>query len=68
MAYDEGLADRIRDIIADDDRFFEKKMFGALAFCTGIRWFLFTGFYLGGCYGILFGKNNEKVKDLTTHY
>jgi len=32
MAYDEGLADRIREIIGEDSRFLEKKMFGGLAF------------------------------------
>jgi TfoX/Sxy family transcriptional regulator of competence genes len=32
MAYDEGLADRVRSQIADADPLTEKKMFGSLAF------------------------------------
>jgi hypothetical protein len=32
MAYDEGLADRIRDLIGPDPELTEKKMFGGLAF------------------------------------
>lgn len=32
MAYDETLATRIRDLLADLDRLTEKKMFGGLAF------------------------------------
>jgi TfoX/Sxy family transcriptional regulator of competence genes len=32
MAYDEDLADRIRDLIADDPDVTEKRMFGGLAF------------------------------------
>jgi TfoX/Sxy family transcriptional regulator of competence genes len=42
MAYDEGLAQRIRDLFADDPGVVEKKMFGGLAFivqghmCVGV--------------------------------
>ena len=42
MAYDEGLAQRIRECLAEDPRITEKKMFGGLAFlvdgnmCCGI--------------------------------
>lgn len=42
MAYDEGLAQRIRECLAEDSRVTEKKMFGGLAFlvdgnmCCGI--------------------------------
>ena len=32
MAYDEHLADRIRDLLADEPDLMEKKMFGGLAF------------------------------------
>ena len=36
MAYDEGLAERIRGLIAGDPRMEERKMFGGLAFlCNG---------------------------------
>ncbi len=35
MAYDEALADRIRDLIGDDPMLTEKKMFGGLAFLIG---------------------------------
>lgn len=32
MAYDEGLAQRIRELLEDDPRVTEKKMFGGVAF------------------------------------
>jgi TfoX/Sxy family transcriptional regulator of competence genes len=32
MAYDEVLANRLRDLLADEDAITEKKMFGGLAF------------------------------------
>ena len=32
MAYDEGLAQRIRELLEDDPRISEKKMFGGVAF------------------------------------
>ena len=32
MAYDEGLAQRIRDVLVDQDGLVEKKMFGGVAF------------------------------------
>jgi TfoX/Sxy family transcriptional regulator of competence genes len=32
MAYDERLADRLRDLLSDQDAVTEKKMFGGLAF------------------------------------
>ena len=35
MAYDEKLADRIRELIPDDAGVTEKKMFGGLAFLVG---------------------------------
>jgi hypothetical protein len=35
MAYDEVLADRIRDLIGPDPQLTEKKMFGGLAFLIG---------------------------------
>jgi hypothetical protein len=34
MAYDEGLAERLRDILRSDDGIKEKKMFGGLAFMS----------------------------------
>ena len=42
MAYDEGLADRVRAVLGEDPRLHEQKMFGGLAFmisgnmCVGI--------------------------------
>jgi hypothetical protein len=35
MAYDEGLANRIRELIASEPGVTEKKMFGGLAFLVG---------------------------------
>jgi TfoX/Sxy family transcriptional regulator of competence genes len=35
MAYDEGLADRIREVLADEPGVVEKRMFGGLAFLIG---------------------------------
>ena len=35
MAYDEELADRIRDLVGDEPDLTEKKMFGGLAFLIG---------------------------------
>lgn len=35
MAYDEALADRIRELLATDHDVSEKKMFGGLAFLIG---------------------------------
>ena len=35
MAYDEALADRIRELLVDDADMTEKKMFGGLAFLVG---------------------------------
>jgi TfoX/Sxy family transcriptional regulator of competence genes len=35
VAYDEDLADRIRELVADQRRLTEKKMFGGLAFLIG---------------------------------
>lgn len=35
MAYDEGLAQRIRECLEGDPRVTEKKMFGGLAFLVG---------------------------------
>ena len=35
MAYDEALADRIRELLATDHDVAEKKMFGGLAFLVG---------------------------------
>jgi TfoX/Sxy family transcriptional regulator of competence genes len=35
VAYDEGLADRIRELIAGESGLTEKKMFGGLAFLIG---------------------------------
>ena len=32
MAYDEGLADRVREVFQDESALTEKKMFGGLAF------------------------------------
>jgi TfoX/Sxy family transcriptional regulator of competence genes len=32
VAYDENLADRIRELLADEDQVTERKMFGGLAF------------------------------------
>src|SRR4051795_6727929 len=35
MAYDEDLADRIRELVASEQGLTEKKMFGGLAFLVG---------------------------------
>jgi TfoX/Sxy family transcriptional regulator of competence genes len=35
MAYDEDLASRIRELVADEEGLTEKKMFGGLAFLIG---------------------------------
>jgi hypothetical protein len=35
MAYDEQLADRIRDLVVGESDLTEKKMFGGLAFLIG---------------------------------
>ena len=35
MAYDEGLAERIRDVLGEEPGVAEKKMFGGLAFMIG---------------------------------
>ncbi len=35
MAYDEDLADRLRELLADTRRLTERKMFGGLAFLIG---------------------------------
>jgi TfoX/Sxy family transcriptional regulator of competence genes len=35
MAYDESLADRVRELIAGNEAFTEQKMFGGLAFLIG---------------------------------
>lgn len=35
MAYDEDLADRLRELLSDDADITEKKMFGGLAFLVG---------------------------------
>ena len=35
MAYDEDLADRIRELIAEEDGLTEQRMFGGLAFLIG---------------------------------
>ena len=35
MAYDEALADRIRELLGGDPDLIEKKMFGGLAFLVG---------------------------------
>lgn len=37
MAYDEELADRIRELVGDQPRLSEQKMFGGLAFLLGGR-------------------------------
>ena len=35
MAYDEDLADRIRELIASEDGYTEQKMFGGIGFMIG---------------------------------
>jgi TfoX/Sxy family transcriptional regulator of competence genes len=35
MAYDEALADRVRELVADEPSLTERKMFGGLAFLIG---------------------------------
>lgn len=35
MPFDEGLAERIRDVVRSDQNISEKKMFGGLAFLSG---------------------------------
>lgn len=41
MAYDEGLAERIREIVQDQEQVTERKMFGGLAFM--VRGNMFCG-------------------------
>jgi TfoX/Sxy family transcriptional regulator of competence genes len=41
MAFDEGLAERIRDLLRDRDAISERKMFGGLAFMS--RGHMFVG-------------------------
>lgn len=41
MAYDEGLAERVREVLAEDRRITERKMFGGLAFLC--RDYMFIG-------------------------
>lgn len=41
MAYDEGLAERLREILQDQPEIAEKKMFGGLAFMS--RGYMFVG-------------------------
>ena len=43
MAYDEGLAQRIRDILEDGDGIQEKKMFGGI--CYLLNWNMICGVY-----------------------
>ncbi len=40
MAYDEGLAERIRSVVGDDRRITEKKMFGGVAFLLNGKMFV----------------------------
>jgi TfoX/Sxy family transcriptional regulator of competence genes len=40
MAYDEGLAERIRSVVEDDPRITEKKMFGGVAFLLDGKMFV----------------------------
>jgi TfoX/Sxy family transcriptional regulator of competence genes len=35
MAYDEDLANRVRELVAENERFTEQKMFGGLSFLIG---------------------------------
>ena len=37
MAYDEGLATRVREVLGDQPGVAEKKMFGGLAFLVGVN-------------------------------
>lgn len=41
MAYDHGLAERLRDLLCDEPGISEKKMFGGLAFLS--RGYMFVG-------------------------
>jgi hypothetical protein len=59
MSYDEGLAERIHDVLEDRSDVSEKKMFGGLAFllrgnmCVGVVGDeLIVGFVYVGCKGI----------------
>ena len=38
MAYDEDLANRIRELIASEDGYTEQKMFGAIGFMSTPTW------------------------------
>lgn len=40
MAYDEGLAERIREVLGDTEDISEKKMFGGLAFLLSGKMFV----------------------------
>ena len=41
MSYDEGLAERVREVLQDDRGISERKMFGGIAFMT--RGYMFVG-------------------------
>ena len=56
MAYDEALAQRIRDALPGDPALTEKKMFGGLAFLVGGN--MLCGVHSGGAM-FRVGKENE---------
>ncbi len=60
MAYDEQLADRIRELIPDSEEATERRMFGGLAFMIGGRIAIAAG--SGG--GILLPVDPERAEQL----
>jgi len=57
MAYDEGLAERLRELFSEDRNVTEKKMFGGLAFMSGD--YMFVGI-LGEALMARVGKENHE--------
>jgi len=62
MAYDEQLATRIRELIADEASLTEKKMFGGLAFLVGGN----MAVAASGQGGLLVRVDPEESEDLVT--
>lgn len=63
MSFDEGLAERIRDIVSSDRNTIEKKMFGGLAFMSG--GYMFKGISGEALMARVGPENYEKVLSLS---
>lgn len=62
MPFDEGLAERIRDVLRSDQNITEKKMFGGLAFISG--GYMFIGISGEALMARVGPKNYQKVLSL----